>query len=1217
MARGGEWDWSWSWAWESWSAGYGDHSEWHGAGRSSRARGSRRAASPRRAEPLESPQRPAEAATAEAPAVECLGMTDPSPQRPAEPATAEAPSVESAQRSAEPATAQSLSVECLGVTELSPQRPAEPVIAQALSESPQRPAEPVIAQALSEPEQAGLRELKDEEPATELPTQLESSSQSEPEVNYLEAPQSWLDGANVDALIQEFLTHSDEVIDDWEDMADDVAGGGEDASPWYNNSFLLQFRDPHASAPESGALRCQPRPKTAAPQRSPGRDLVGFVKDVSGEGFALGLSPPAAASAGFCLPNAAAGAWEKVEILPWNLLHVAGAPSWETHGALARWRLHLVDLRAKPTDFHAGNKNTLRFNDGAGCWEKVRLLPGILSLEMMLDRGLPLHVQLGKDTAEVRALVMADKVCMCVEHRRPDVGLQCLCPEALIDAAAPLPAPSQVTHWGSSAEYMASWRSAVELEAAASAAEEDDTRLLYNVEITWGERSGSFLVPSALASAHRMKLRGLIRGEDGATERSSGWLCLRKMGEETAGWCGHAGVVNAELVADDGSAQELEVSVGEEDVQIPQTMALRMSFKLVPGASDPMLWRPNQRISGYLVEFIPKSLPYSCMAVALAELSFASELLREVVLRARPPARRRQVQDEAEWHADQGRESSRSLDLKPWKLNPPQEIAVRSALEDQLSLIHGPPGTGKTTTAAALCVLYALSNLDNGEVAAVLYCTPSNDAADVACQRVADSSAKHFQALSQRRRRMVLAAGGSDDCAICFSGSCDSVTACGHHFHRLCLEKALKAGTRGCPLCRRPLRRPEGGLSALRVYSAEMERGDFPVPKRIDHPSAKPRKVRVVPEAMRPFALHWRCHGLAPGVEPTQEALETGRAYEQMMRAGLGSPAFDELRTEYYLALAASRAAELRRSDVVFATCISARRGGLSTALAGEGAPELLQVVLDEAGQAPEPEALCPMTLAKNARKLVLVGDPKQLRPIITCSAAERMGLNISLLERLSDAPWGEPKLLSLQYRMHEDLNAFPAAYFYGGRVRTDACVLARGPGLLAHPARPKAPQALLFWDADAAPEQISQVRTASSSAKSRFNPAEAARATALARALAARVGGSRVAVLTWYNAQVAQLSDALQGSGVYCGGVVSSQGNEWDYVLLSTVRSSHGGLGALEDEHLLDVALTRARRGMCVLGTASTLRRIHAWSCFLDHCESRKLVTTSQPVVL
>eukprot|EP00435_Cladocopium_sp_Y103_P073876 s462_g45.t1 len=187
---------------------------------------------------------------------------------------------------------------------------------------------------------------------------------------------------------------------------------------------------------------------------------------------------------------------------------------------------------------------------------------------------------------------------------------------------------------------MASWRPAVDLEAAASAADEDDTRILYNVEITWGEKSGSFLVPSALASAHRMKLRGLVQGLDGPTERASGWLCLRRFrdGSAGAGWSGHAGLVGAELVSDDGTLQPLEVSVGEEDAQIPQTMSLRMSFRMIPGTSDatPKAGQRTgesmvRRKAGYVVEFIPKSLPYSCMAVALAELSMASQLLQQAL----------------------------------------------------------------------------------------------------------------------------------------------------------------------------------------------------------------------------------------------------------------------------------------------------------------------------------------------------------------------------------------------------------------------------------------------------------------------------------------------------------------------------------------------------------------------------------------------------------
>lgn len=407
------------------------------------------------------------------------------------------------------------------------------------------------------------------------------------------------------------------------------------------------------------------------PSRAPGKDLVAFIRDVSGEGLALGLSPAAASAAGFSAvgPSAASGIWEKVEILPWTLLHPQ-PPSWEGAACTVRWRFHVVDLRAKPTEFHAGNKNTWRFNDGAGYWSQMKVLPGILTVEMYMERTLPLQVELGvmrnaPSEPEVRAVLLSDQLCMCLEHRRPELGLHCLCPEALLEANAPLPPPSEVSHWPSTAEYMASWRPAVDLEAAASAADEDDTRILYNVEITWGEKSGSFLVPSSLASAHRMKLRGLVQGLDGPTERASGWLCLRRFDgfHRGAGWSGHAGLVGAELVSDDGNAQPLEVSVGEEDAQIPQTMSLRMTFRMIPGTSDATP-KAGQRKAGYVVEFIPKSLPYSCMAVALAELSMASQLLQQVILQGFAPLLTKRTQAEGDWHVD-GEATSRGVDLKP------------------------------------------------------------------------------------------------------------------------------------------------------------------------------------------------------------------------------------------------------------------------------------------------------------------------------------------------------------------------------------------------------------------------------------------------------------------------------------------------------------------------------------------------------------------------
>eukprot|EP00928_Gymnodinium_smaydae_P017102 TRINITY_DN16520_c0_g3_i1.p1 TRINITY_DN16520_c0_g3~~TRINITY_DN16520_c0_g3_i1.p1 ORF type:complete len:1076 (+),score=105.08 TRINITY_DN16520_c0_g3_i1:50-3277(+) len=1071
----------------------------------------------------------------------------------------------------------------------------------------------------------------------------------------MDQPSCWLDNASnkTDILVeyakcQETLSAKTEhaaaePVDDWEDLSEEDSSSDicnvADLLPWYNVSFLLTCRSFESSARiEDGCLVARKVPAAKNDhERAKTPDVVASVRDVSGEGMALLLSPMAAANAGygdvFTGVRAARGNWEEVEVLPWTLLQPDGPPSWSSHGnmrgASCRWRVHVVDASGNPKEFHAGNRNSCSFTDGAGSWNSVQLRQGIMNVELQLHRGTPLHACVGTtrtlacDRHEVRNLVFADSVKLCIEHRRPESGLHCLCPEALADAAASDSISlSDVMHWDSSADYMASWRVAVELEAAATAADEGDTRFLYNVNIAWGSQGhGSFAISGGHASAHRMKLRGLIRGQDGPTEWASAWLCIyRPSKKEKLGtnWSGHAAVVDIELLGDNGEFTPLAVTVGEDEAPLAQA-PLKVSFQIKRGASDPFP-KEGSQLDGYVIEFIPKSLPYTCMAVALAELSNASTLLKEVILSARAPLTAQWLLDEASSRKRDKCNTSLTgtMDLAAWKLNHSQEIAVRASLREDLSLIHGPPGTGKTTTAASLCVLYALHNLDSGRNAAVLYCTPSNDAADVACRRVAESSACHVEALATRRRNEVAASNDNSDCPICFCSCCDTITLCGHSFHQACLQQTLALGNRGCPLCRRPLKHSNGSLVAVRVYSAEMERVDFPVPKRIDHPSAKPRQPRSISESMRPYALHWRCHGLAPGVEPTPESLLAGEAYQRLLQAGLGSPAFDDLRFEYQLSLAWARAAEIRRADCIFATCISARRGGLSAALQAEGHPELLQVVLDEAGQAPEPEALCPLTLARDAERIVFVGDPKQLRPIIKSPLAKKMGMSISLLERLSNAPCGQPLLLTLQYRMHADLNAFPAAYFYGGKVRTDPKILDRAPGFLAHPQRPDKSVALLFWGmTDGPSEQVSQVRTAAANAKSRCNVVEAACAARLARSIAALVGVHRVAVLTWYNAQVAQLVEQLHGSGIYAGGVVTSQGNEWDYVILSTVRNAPGSLGALDDEHLLDVALTRARFGMCVLGTAAVLKRNAAWACFLDHCEATGAVTSVQPATL
>merc|ERR1712178_662123 len=100
---------------------------------------------------------------------------------------------------------------------------------------------------------------------------------------------------------------------------------------------------------------------------------------------------------------------------------------------------------------------------------------------------------------------------------------------------------------------------------------------------------------------------------------------------------------------------------------------------------------------------------------------------------------------------------------------------------------------------------------------------------------------------------------------------------------------------------------------------------------------------------------------------------------------------------------------------------------------------------------------------------------------------------------------------------MHADINAFPSSYFYNGAVRTDASVTSRASGVMMHPHHRKRVASLLFWAAEISQgEQLSQVKTAESSAKSRFNQAEAGRVAELAKSLALHAGSAQVAVLSW-----------------------------------------------------------------------------------------------------
>lgn len=295
-------------------------------------------------------------------------------------------------------------------------------------------------------------------------------------------------------------------------------------------------------------------------------------------------------------------------------------------------------------------------------------------------------------------------------------------------------------------------------------------------------------------------------------------------------------------------------------------------------------------------------------------------------------------------------------------------------------------------------------------------------------------------------------------------------------------------------------------------------------------------------------------------------------------------------------------ASVLAEADVVVASCV------------GSGSPFMVEysrsptppfglVVVDEAAQATEPSCLVPVAAAFGASQLVLVGDQMQLPPTVLSGRAHDEGLGLSLFARLAAAGL-EPVLLTRQYRMHPAINAYSSSRFYASRVTTCPEVererrSTRPPRGFDWP-RPCDPIAFVAVDGRETPGTAGSI----------LNPDEVAVVAATLDALldAGDVAPDDVAILTPYAAQARAIADAIQHNPrVEVGTVDGLQGREKDFVLLSAVRANdRGAVGFLADFRRLNVALTRARRALIVLGDPLTLQHDATWAAFIRHCPHR-----------
>jgi len=285
----------------------------------------------------------------------------------------------------------------------------------------------------------------------------------------------------------------------------------------------------------------------------------------------------------------------------------------------------------------------------------------------------------------------------------------------------------------------------------------------------------------------------------------------------------------------------------------------------------------------------------------------------------------------------------------------------------------------------------------------------------------------------------------------------------------------------------------------------------------------------------------------------------------------------------------------LDRAQVIACTLV----GAAHTLLTGR---TFRTVFIDEASQALEPATWIPIL---KSSKVVLCGDPFQLPPTVKSTEALRAGFGITLMDRML-AHGHAPAMLCIQYRGNERIMGFSNRYFYGDRLSASDSVRDR-----KLPFPDDSP--LIFIDtAGAGFEERSETGTGSYCNEGEF---------ALLREQLYRLQDTKepeevpafpqAVILSPYKGQVAYIEREIAGDSRLANlalrvkTIDGFQGQESDLILISLVRSNlTGEIGFLKDYRRFNVALTRGRSQVVVVGDRVTLGRDPFFEAFFQYCE-------------
>ncbi|CAL9729224.1 helicase Sen1p [Monosporozyma unispora] len=272
-------------------------------------------------------------------------------------------------------------------------------------------------------------------------------------------------------------------------------------------------------------------------------------------------------------------------------------------------------------------------------------------------------------------------------------------------------------------------------------------------------------------------------------------------------------------------------------------------------------------------------------------------------------------------------------------------------------------------------------------------------------------------------------------------------------------------------------------------------------------------------------------------------------------------------------------------------------------------------VIIDEACQCTELSSIIP--LRYGCQRCIMVGDPNQLPPTVLSGAASNYKYNQSLFVRMSKH--SEPFLLNVQYRMHPDISRFPSLEFYNGKLKDgpDMDVINKRPW---HECPPLTPYK--FFNI-ATGQQEKNIKTMSLT-----NSEEVRVAIELIDFLFKRYEAKvdfagKIGIISPYREQMQKMrTDFVR----HFGGMINKyidfntidgfQGQEKEIIVISCVRAdeNNSSVGFLKDFRRMNVAFTRAKASLWILGHERSLVRNKLWNHLITDAHSRKCVEEIQP---